>query len=54
MAVSLYAINISEQPEKAEQMKLEDGYPSIRLYRGANHYVEFGKDDFSSFKNFSL
>ena len=45
--VNLYAINVSVQPEKIEQLKIDDGFPSIRLYRGANHYVEFGKDDFS-------
>ena len=54
MQVSLYAINVAQYPEKTEQMKIEDGFPSIRLYRGANHFVEFGKEDFSMFKNFDL
>ena len=40
-------------PEKAEQMHLEDGFPSIRLYRGNNHYTEFGKDEYSKFKSYS-
>ena len=54
MRVSLYAINVAAYPEKAEQMKIEDGYPSIRLYRGANHFVEFGKEEFNIFKTFDV
>ena len=50
--VNLVAINVSTQPEKAEQMHLEDGYPSIRLYRGNNHYTEFGKEGYTLFKTY--
>ena len=51
--VNIFAINVSMQPEKTEQMHLEDGFPSIRLYRGNNHYTEFGKEEYSSFKTYN-
>ena len=47
LPINLIAINISSQPEKIEQLHIDDGFPAIRLYRGGNHYVEYGKDEFT-------
>ena len=51
--VNLVSVNIGQQPEKVEQMHLEDGIPAIRLYRGNNHYTEYGKEEYSHFKQWA-
>ena len=43
--INLFAVNVQSQPEKIEQLRIEDGLPNIRLYRGNNHFEEFGKED---------
>ena len=52
--VNIVAINVQVQPEKIEQLHLEEGLPNIRLYRGNNHYTEFGKEEYSHLKKWNL
>mmetsp|Transcript_17797 Transcript_17797/g.30166 ORF Transcript_17797/g.30166 Transcript_17797/m.30166 type:complete len:87 (+) Transcript_17797:626-886(+) len=54
MRVKLASINLLDSPEKIEQMRIEGGLPNLRLYRGGNHFEEFGREDFADLNDFTL